>query len=53
MSYFAILILLIASIHPLSYAKFNWDQKNKLAALGAVFLAVCEVAFPTVFIILR
>lgn len=53
MKYIIILFLLIMSIHPLSYAKYNWGKKNKLGAIGAILLAIAAVVFPSVLLILR
>jgi len=53
MKYIVILFLLIASVHPLSYAKYNWDRKNKLGAAGALLLAVSIIIFPSVLLVLR
>ncbi|MCX7746511.1 MAG: hypothetical protein N2645_06435 [Clostridia bacterium] len=53
MKYIAILFLLTVSVHPLSYAKYNWGKKNKLAAVGSILLAIAAVIFPSVLLLLR
>ncbi len=53
MKYIGILFLLIVSIHPFSYAKYNWSKKNRLGAIGVILLAVAAVVFPSVLLILR
>jgi hypothetical protein len=53
MKYVAILFLLIVSVYPLSYAKYNWSRNNKLGAIGSILLAVAAVIFPSVLLILR
>jgi hypothetical protein len=41
------------SIHPLSYAKYNWNKKNKLGAIGVILLALAAVVVPSVMLWLR
>jgi hypothetical protein len=53
MNFIIILILLVLSLHPLSYAKFNWSKKNKLGAVGSIFIAIAAVIFPAVLLFLR
>ncbi|KPU44804.1 hypothetical protein OXPF_18900 [Oxobacter pfennigii] len=53
MIYIVIPILLIISINPLSYAKYNWDKKNKFAAFGCVLLTVIMFILPLYVIITR
>lgn len=53
MKYIVILFLLIMSIHPFSYAKYNWDKKNKLGAIGVILLAMAAVVVPSVMLWLR
>lgn len=53
MKYILLFFLLILSIYPLSYAKYNWDKKNKSGAVGCVFLAVAAVVMPSVILWVR
>ncbi|MGE5415356.1 MAG: hypothetical protein ACM3UZ_01060 [Acidobacteriota bacterium] len=52
MKYLIIFFLLVISIYPLNFAKYNWDQNNKLGAAGVLLLAVLSVAIPSVMLIM-
>ena len=53
MKYFVILLLLLLSINPISYAKYNWNKKNRLGAVGCILLVVLSVALPSILILAR
>jgi hypothetical protein len=53
MKYLIIIVLLIISIQPLSYAKYNWGKRNWLGAVGAILIALAAVVFPSAMLILR
>ncbi|HPM00037.1 MAG TPA: hypothetical protein PLS45_09150 [Bacillota bacterium] len=53
MTYIVILFLIILSIYPLSYAKYNWDRKNKLGAIGTIILAMAAIAVPSILLLFR
>lgn len=53
MKILTILFLLIISIKPLSYAKYNWSRNNKLGAVGTIFIALVGVVYPIVLLYLR
>jgi len=46
-----ILLLLLATVRPFSYAKYNWRKKNRLGAVGAALIAVFVVAIPSWFLL--
>jgi hypothetical protein len=46
MNYFLVLILILIAIRPLSYAKYNWDRKNRFQAFGVVLLVLLSVVLP-------
>jgi predicted ferric reductase len=46
--YIGVLMLLLALFHLLSFARYNWKNKNKLAAVGATVIGFAAV---TLFII--
>lgn len=48
MNILLILILLLVFIHMLSFAKYNWEQRNKLGAVGAIILALAALILPLV-----
>lgn len=53
MKYAAIPLLLIVSIYPFSYAKYNWNKKNRPGAVGAVLIGISAVVYPSVLIFTR
>ncbi len=53
MKYIIILLLIIFSVHPLSYAKYSWCNNNKFGAAGVVFLTLLYVALPSVFLLIK
>jgi len=53
MIYIAVLFLIILSIYPLSYAKYNWDRKNRLGAAGTILLAISAVVVPSILLLFR
>jgi hypothetical protein len=50
MRYFVALLVLLVMIYILSFARYNWKAKNKLAAIGAALLAIA--AFSLSFFVL-
>ncbi|OPZ91518.1 MAG: hypothetical protein BWY74_01948 [Firmicutes bacterium ADurb.Bin419] len=48
-----ILFLLIISIQPISYAKYNWSRNNKLGAVGTIFITLVGVVYPVVLLFSR
>lgn len=46
-----ILGLLLAALHPFSYARYNWRKQNRLGAVGAALLAVSVVIIPSWFLL--
>jgi len=53
MTYIVILFLIILSIYPLSYAKYNWDRENKLGAIGTIILAMAAITVPSILLLFR
>jgi len=45
--------LLILAVYPLSYAKYNWDHKNKLGAVGMILLTLISIVLPTIMLLTR
>lgn len=52
MRYLVIPLLILVAINPLSYAKYNWDRKNRLGAAGAFFIAAAAVIIPAVLLLI-
>lgn len=53
MKYLVVLILLIQSVYPINFARYNWKKKNKLGAVGAMLLAVSSIVVPAVLLFIR
>jgi hypothetical protein len=53
MKYLTILLLLIASVYPFSYARYNFIKKNYLGAVGMALLALAAIVFPVIMILSR
>lgn len=47
MKFLAYLVVLTAFYRVLSYAKYNWDNGNKTAAAGALFMGLLALILPT------
>ena len=50
---FVLLLLLVISVHTLSFAKYNWDRGNKRAAVGAALMALISIALPAIVMFTR
>ena len=50
MKYIVVFLMLFVLYHLLSFAVFNWKNKNKLAAIGAVIIGL--TAFVMQFVLM-
>jgi hypothetical protein len=48
MKYVFIIVCLIVSFRTLTFARFNWGNNNKRAAVGSVALALFTIAGPLI-----
>lgn len=46
MLYIVMILPLFVSMYLLSFAKYNWNQKNKKAAIGSVIIAIAAFVMP-------
>ncbi len=46
MQYIVMILPLFVSIYLLSFAKYNWNSKNKKAAIGSVIIAIAAFVMP-------
>ncbi len=53
MNYILILFILIMALYPLSYAKYNWKNKNKFGAVGMILLILASIVVPVILIFIR
>lgn len=53
MRFFVLFFILLVAVHTVSYAKYNWNQENRLAALGLVILTGVSISLPVVLFFLR
>lgn len=53
MKYIEIFVLLVVSIYPFSYARYNWSNKNKLGAVGVALLGAVGIVYPAMLILTR
>ncbi|MDN5277547.1 MAG: hypothetical protein PWR01_1512 [Clostridiales bacterium] len=53
MRYVIAIFILICCGYSLSYAKYCWEDKNKLAAVGTIILVAMAVIFPVVMMMGR
>ena len=51
--FFIIVLLLVASAYPFSYAIYVWRKKNYFGALGMVFLVLASIVTPAYILIVR
>lgn len=48
-----LLILLLQSIYPFNFAKYNWYNNNKMAAVGVTLLTIISIVAPGILLIIR
>ncbi len=53
MNFIIIPFLLIMAVYPISYAKYNWDHKNRLGAVGMILLTLASIALPAIILFTR
>ncbi len=53
MKFVASIIILLSTLHILSFAKYNWSKKNKTAAVGAILLAILSILLPAIVMLTR
>ena len=53
MKWIMIIFLVVISLYPMNYAKYNWSNKNKLGAIGVALLVILSVLLPTVMLFMR
>jgi hypothetical protein len=46
-------LLILLSLYPLSYAKYNWGKKQYLQAIGMVFIVMVMLALPVYVLLTR
>ncbi|HHZ13003.1 MAG: hypothetical protein ACOX1R_03360 [Caldicoprobacterales bacterium] len=46
MKYFILTIAFWAFIYLLSFARYNWNKRNRMAAIGAIIIALAALAMP-------
>ncbi len=52
MKYVVMVFILISSLYSLSYAKYNWKKKNRMAAVGVIFVAMVSIILPAALLFL-
>lgn len=52
MRYAVIILLIVLSIHPFSFAQYCWIKQNRLAAVGTGLLTVVSVIYPSILLFL-
>jgi hypothetical protein len=53
MKYVASIFILLSTLYILSFAKYNWNKKNKTAAVGAILLGLLSIALPAIVMFTR
>lgn len=51
MKYILLVILFVISVYPFSYARYNWNNKNKLGAVGAAVVGIAAIVYPAILIL--
>jgi uncharacterized membrane protein len=46
MKYVVMILILIPSFYALSFAKYNWKKKNRMAAIGVILLTAISIVLP-------
>lgn len=46
MKYLAMLLPLFVALYLLSFVKYNWNIKNKKAAIGSAIIAIAALVMP-------
>jgi hypothetical protein len=45
-TYVLIALLILLSLYPLSYAKYNWGKKQYLQSIGMLFIVMVMLGLP-------
>ena len=53
MKYVRVFLYIVSTLYILSFAKYNWNKKNKTAAVGAILLGLLSIALPAIVIFTR
>jgi len=53
MKYVAVIFILFSVLHVFSFAKYNWNKKNRTAAAGAILLGILSIALPAIVMLTR
>ncbi|HHW47412.1 MAG TPA: hypothetical protein GXX14_02200 [Clostridiaceae bacterium] len=53
MKFVASIFILLSTLHILSFAKYNWNKKNKTAAAGAILLGILSIVLPAILMFAR
>lgn len=46
MKFFLFIPALWVFVYLLSFAKYNWDRRNKMAAMGTIIIAIAAISIP-------
>jgi hypothetical protein len=49
----AIIFILWSTLYILNFARYNFKKKNKMAAAGAVLLAILIIALPVIVLLIN
>ena len=50
MKYIVMAFILVIFIYSLSFVKYNWKKKNKMAAVGVILLSMVSVVLPVILL---
>ena len=50
MKFVVMAFILLSSLYSLSYAKYNWKKKNRMAAIGSITATLVSIVLPTVLL---
>jgi hypothetical protein len=53
MTFIILALLALLSLRPLSFAKYNWNKKQYLQAVGMVLIVAAMIAFPVYVLVSR
>lgn len=50
MKYIIMLLISIPSLYTLSFAKYTWQKKNRMAAAGSAIAAIVSIILPCILL---
>ena len=50
MKFLVIALIILPALYATSYAKYNWDKKNKAGVFGILLITILSIILPIVYL---